>query len=181
MKRYWRRLWRRKLPELAVYLFLGLGIAYISQRVTKSEPRYSSGFVTHVYDGDTIKITSFLGTEKVRLIGIDTPELHHPKKGREPYGEEARDYTHRYLLEKEVFLEYDVEYFDQFDRRLAYVWLKDPSEKEVSRDLNNLFNYRLVREGYARAVRYGRNIKHQKKLKKAQFDAKKEFKGIWKK
>jgi micrococcal nuclease len=77
-----------------------------------------------VIDGDTIEVRINNRTEKVRFIGVDTPETVHPTKGEEPYGREASDYTKSQLNDQSVGLEFDVEKRDRYGRLLAYVWLE---------------------------------------------------------
>src|ERR1700730_8956901 len=56
-----------------------------------------SGTVVRTVDGDTIYVRLGRGVEKVRYIGIDTPEVHHPTRGEEPGGREATDVNRRLL------------------------------------------------------------------------------------
>ena len=75
-----------------------------------------------VIDGDTIVLES---GEKVRLIGVDTPELHHPKKPVQYYAKEAKEFTKSLVEGKDVRLKYDWQRKDKYGRTLAYVYLKD--------------------------------------------------------
>ena len=59
-----------------------------------------------VIDGDTIELSN---GEKIRLIGVDTPETKHPRKPVEYYGKEASAFTKKMVEGKEVRLEYDVQ------------------------------------------------------------------------
>lgn len=64
--------------------------------------------VTGVIDGDTAYMCLEGGrTEKVRFIGVDTPETHHSTIGEEPYGREAAAFTARSLSARKVWLELD--------------------------------------------------------------------------
>src|SRR6266850_1827169 len=74
-----------------------------------------SGTVGRVVDGDTIWVRLPSGVEKVRYIGIDTPEVHHPTRGEEPGGREATEVNRRLLGHDPVRLETDVQLF----RKLA--------------------------------------------------------------
>jgi len=60
--------------------------------------------VTEVVDGDTVYVKLNGREEKVRLIGVDTPETKHPEIGKEPFGEEASLYTKQKLLGRRVYL-----------------------------------------------------------------------------
>lgn len=97
-----------------------------------------------VVDGDTIKVSFSDGRiEKVRLIGIDTPETKDPRKPVEYFGQEASDYTKTHLEGKEIKLEYDQTSRDKYGRLLAYVFVN-----------GELFNNKIIKEGYAHAYLY---------------------------
>ncbi|MCD4782629.1 MAG: thermonuclease family protein [Candidatus Eremiobacteraeota bacterium] len=96
--------------------------------------------VIRVVDGDTIVVDLNGKKEKVRLIGINTPETVHPRKKVEYFGKEASAYTKKHLEGKVVTLTYDQNRRDKYGRLLAYVWLD-----------NELFNEKIIREGYSYA------------------------------
>ncbi len=75
-----------------------------------------------VIDGDTIELERI---GKVRLIGVDTPETVHPQKPVERFGKEASEFTRKLVEGKRVWLEYDQERKDKYNRTLAYVFLED--------------------------------------------------------
>ncbi len=79
---------------------------------------------TRIIDGDTIEIET---GQKVRYIGIDTPELHHPTKGVQCYGEEARKKNESLVAGKSVKLVKDVSETDRYGRLLRYVFLQPES------------------------------------------------------
>jgi hypothetical protein len=82
--------------------------------------------VVRVVDGDTIEVQLSDGRrEKVRYIGINTPEIHHPTKGAQPGGAEAREMNRRLVEGKTVDLEFDVQQRDKYGRLLAYVRTMD--------------------------------------------------------
>lgn len=124
--------------------------------------------VTRVIDGDTIEVDLNGKTEKIRFIGVDTPETVHPTRGVESYGKEASDYTKKALSGKSVGLEFDVQERDNYGRVLAYVWLN-----------NQLFNEVLVREGYAQVSTYPPNVKYVDRFTSAQQQAISSNKGLW--
>ena len=98
--------------------------------------------VVDVLDGDTIVVRrAGAAEETVRLLGVDTPETHHPTKPVECFGPEASAYTTSRLLGEAVRLEDDVERRDLYDRRLAYVYVDGAR-----------FNDELLRRGYARLL-----------------------------
>ena len=78
---------------------------------------------TRVVDGDTIIIIIDDKNERVRLIGVDTPEIVHPEKPVEFFGQEATAFTKSMVEGKKVRLEYDQEKRDKYGRLLAYVYL----------------------------------------------------------
>lgn len=124
--------------------------------------------VERVIDGDTFEIQKDGKKERVRLIGVDTPET---KKENTPvmfYGKEASDYTTKRLENHTVELEWDVEKRDQYNRYLAYVWIGD-----------ELFNRTLVQNGYARMATFPPNVKYVDQFKKDQEAARKAQKGLW--
>ena len=125
------------------------------------------GVVRWVIDGDTFE----LGTgERVRLIGIDTPEYQPWKNKVQYFGREAGNYSRSLLRGKRVLLEEDAVKKDRYGRTLAYVYLNDGA----------LFvNQNLVEEGYARAKYFPPNGRYYSLLKDAEQRAKKEKKGFW--
>lgn len=98
-----------------------------------------------VVDGDTIELD---GRERVRYIGIDTPETKHPRKPVQWMGKEASE-ANRILVEgKRVGLEYDAERTDKYGRTLAYVYVGKVMVNEL-----------LVKAGYAQVSTYPPNVK----------------------
>jgi len=99
--------------------------------------------VIRVVDGDTIVVSP---NEKVRLIGVDTPETVHPKKSIACFGKEAKQFT-RYAVEgKTIRLVMDKvnikrQHKDKYRRTLAYAYLID----------GTMLNRELIRQGYAHA------------------------------
>ncbi|WP_188595419.1 thermonuclease NucI [Staphylococcus muscae] len=150
-----------------------LGFQYINQSGPFSEINSSSEEETYtvkrVIDGDTI-IVSKPGheDERVRLIGVDTPETVKPNTPVQPYGKAASDFTKRHLTNQQVRLEYDREKTDRYGRTLAYVWLGD-----------DMFNAMLAKEGLARAKFYAPNDKYRIVIEQAQKEAQKKQLNIW--
>jgi len=122
--------------------------------------------VSRVVDGDTIVVE---GDQKVRLIGVDTPETVKPGHPLEPYGKEASDFTKQMLEGKTVSMEMDVNDTDQYDRQLRYVYLED----------GTFFNELLIKEGYATVFTSPPDIKHADLFLKAQQYARDNNKGLW--
>src|SRR5690606_7166294 len=95
--------------------------------------------VRRVIDGDTFETTS---GQRVRLIGIDTPEVHGKS---EPYGKEASAFSKQHLTERKVWMFRDVSDTDRYGRLLRYIFLQGDTD---------MFNERLVAEGYAQPYTY---------------------------
>lgn len=153
--------------------------------VTSPTPASSNTFreatVTRVVDGDTI-VVNLQGQEyKVRLIGVNTPETKHPKKGVEYFGKEASAYTTKELTGKTIYLQRDVSDTDRYGRLLAYVWLTrpatdNPTNEEVAK---YMFNSRLVENGYANASPYAPDIKYQDFFRERERIARENNYGLW--
>lgn len=127
--------------------------------------------VAKVVDGDTIDVTIEGQKNRVRLIGINTPESVDPRKPVECFGKEASDKTREILTGKKVLLEADASQTDRdkYDRLLRYVFLEDGTN----------FNELMVREGYAYEYTYDLPYKYQKDFKAAQKEASDAGKGLW--
>lgn len=126
------------------------------------------GTVTRVVDGDTIHVTLGDRVEKVRYIGVNTPEVRHPIKGEEPGGREAAEMNRRLVAGKRVRLETDVQTRDRYGRLLAYVWVGDV-----------MVNAELVRLGYAQVMTVPPNVRHQDLFVKLQREAREAGRGLW--
>lgn len=124
--------------------------------------------VTEVIDGDTIVVTRSGETQTIRLLGVDTPETHHPTKGVECFGPAATRFTRRRLLGAHVRLEGDVEAHDIYDRTLAYVYVD-----------NERFNDELLRRGYARLLVIPPNRAHGRAMLDAELIARDAGRGLW--
>lgn len=122
--------------------------------------------VERVIDGDTVVL---VGGERVRYIGVDTPELHHPKKPVEAYARQARAFNRRWVEGKRVRLEFDVERRDRYGRLLAYVYLED----------GTFVNAELIAQGYAQILTIPPNVKYQDLFLKLQREARESGRGLW--
>ena|SRR3990170_1734191 len=123
---------------------------------------------TRVVDGDTI-IVKMKGTEeRVRLIGVDTPETVHPEKPVAFFGKEASAFTKRMAEGKRVRLEYDWQERDKYGRLLAYVYLEDET----------FLNAEIIKRGYGFA--YTRfPFKYLDKFRKYEREARENIRGLW--
>jgi micrococcal nuclease len=127
-----------------------------------------TGTVVRVVDGDTIHVSIRGHTEKVRYIGIDTPEVRHPTRGEEPGGREATRVNRRLVAGKTVRLELDVQERDRHGRLLAYVHVGD-----------TMINAELVRLGYAQALTVPPNVRHASLFVELQRQAREAGRGLW--
>ena len=127
--------------------------------------------VERVVDGDTLVIRVQGQTERVRLIGIDTPESVDPRRPVECFGKEAAAHLAELLPEgTPVRLERDVEARDRFDRLLAYVY----------RQRDDLFvNLAMVRDGFAAVATFPPNVAHVESFVSAQREAREASRGLW--
>lgn len=165
----------RRLPNfLLVLLALTFSVSLFA-KPTNLVP----ALVTEVIDGDTIRALLDGQEYKVRLIGVNTPETNHPSLGVQYYGPEAKDFTETMLTGKKVYLEFDVDRFDQYDRLLAYVWLEEPEEITDEEIRQKLFNAILLLEGYAQVMTVPPNVKYADYFVQYQIEAKENQKGLW--
>ena len=127
--------------------------------------------VTRVIDGDTFECVIDGKTQKVRLIGVDTPESVHPDKNKNiAEGKKASDYTKEKLQGKKVGLEYDVQKNDKYGRILAYVWNE-----------SKMYNLELLEKGYAKVMTIPPNIKYSELFLEKQKIAQETNQGFWNK
>jgi endonuclease YncB( thermonuclease family) len=126
--------------------------------------------VTHVTDGDTIDVRIAGKTEIVRLLGMDTPETHDPRKSVQCYGQIAAAETHRLLAGKAVRLEGDPEDSDRdkYHRLLRYVYLPD----------GTFVNQYLTEQGYAFAYTIF-PISKLDQFKDWEAEARTDRRGLW--
>jgi len=154
---------------LAIFVFSSERLIQREQGKDSSFPE--SGLVTAVYDGDTIKVRFKNEQErKVRLIGIDTPEMDDSREEAKFRAQMAKRFAFFYLYQKTVKLSSDWEIEDKYDRLLAYVW----TEKQ------GLFNKFILSEGFA-AVFLKFPFKYREEFIEAEREARELEKGFWKK
>lgn len=164
------------------FLFIFIAaLAFPALRVESAPAEPAEYFlVKRVIDGDTIELAD---ARRVRLIGIDTPEIHFSKKllkdARKSQkdiatirklGAKAASFTSGLCLNKKVRLEYDVEKKDKYNRLLAYVYLKD----------GTFVNARIIEDGYGQVLTVPPNVKYAELFLKLQKSARENAKGHWK-
>jgi micrococcal nuclease len=137
----------------------------------------ANAVVDRIVDGDTIDVLIGGEVERVRLIGIDTPEVareafaDRPAQATECFGDEASAFTASLLaVGAPVRLERDVVPRDDFGRLLAYVY----------RASDGVFvNYEIVRQGYAQPLTIPPNVTFSEVMVEAARDAEADDAGLW--
>jgi micrococcal nuclease len=182
------RLSRRKrvslvaLVVVAVVLVAGACDRLGGSSPTPSRESVAAGFtaatVERVVDGDTAIFRLEDGArERVRFIGVDTPES---TTKHEPFGEEASAYTKGVLVPgRSVLLERDAEERDRYGRLLAYVWLEEPSAITDAEIRAKMLNAKLALEGYAQQMTIPPNVKHADRFRRYVAEARSAQRGLW--
>jgi endonuclease YncB( thermonuclease family) len=148
-----------------VLVLIGASAAVFAALTTPRPERSESVLVRAVIDGDTIDVTT-LG--RVRLLGIDAPEIGRGFDTAAPFAYAARDKLAGLVLHRWVRLETDGERFDVYKRRLAYVVTDD----------GGCANVVMVREGLARVTARVPLLRLDE-LKQAEAEAQRFRKGMW--
>ena len=147
-------------------LVIGVLLAVLATRAAPADRIVAT--VVDVVDGDTIRVQCAGRTEKVRYIGMDTPETKHPLKGRQPGGAEAAAANRRLVEGKTVRLELDVQQRDRYRRLLAYVYVGDV-----------MVNEELLRLGYAQVMTVPPNVAHADRFLALEREAREARCGLW--
>lgn len=175
------------LLALTGYLFSGdLDPRYHSKEEMKWKIPFGRSFnyddilVARAVDGDTLVLEN---NERVRLIGIDTPEMHESNKlnrdaqrsGQDVtaiknLGRQAYEFTKNLVEGKRVRLEFDVERYDKYKRILAYVYLDD----------GTFVNAKIIEAGYASVMTYPPNVRYADIFLKLYRQARENQRGLWK-
>jgi micrococcal nuclease len=121
--------------------------------------------VKRVIDGDTLLLVN---GERVRLIGVDTPETKHPQKPVQYFGREAYLFTKQMVDGKEARFEFERQKRDRYGRLLAYVYLLD----------GTFLNAEIIKQGYGFA--YTRfPFKYIEEFRRYEREAREKRKGLW--
>lgn len=136
-----------------------------------STPYAAEPTVIDVIDGDTIDVRLGYKRQRIRLLGIDTPETKDPRKPVQCFGHEASAHTAQLLPAGTILrLEHDLEEHDIYNRLLAYVW----------RASDGLFiNLDLVTGGFADILSIAPNTAHADEFRAAMVAAKAAPRGLW--
>lgn len=132
--------------------------------------------VERVIDGDTIVIE---GGERVRYIGMDTPEIVDPRKPVQCFGRESAARNRELVEGKAVRLARDISDRDKYHRLLRYVYLVDGLPSEASAKEGTFVNLELVREGYATAFTYPPDVARANEFVAAEKEAREAKRGLW--
>lgn len=139
---------------------------------------FSAAKVERVVDGDTAIFRLASGArERVRFIGVDTPES---TTTHEPFGEEASAYAKRVLTPgRGVLLERDAEERDRYGRLLAYVWLEEPTAISDAEIRAKMFNAQLALGGYAQQMTIPPDVKYADRFRSYVAEARDAQRGLW--
>lgn len=170
---------RRLRVPVVVYLAIAAALAAAAFVVLEGQlqapggpsPDAGEAVVVWVIDGDTIDVEVDGVRERVRLVGVNTPETVDRNRPEQCFGKEASARTTELLPPGTVVrLERDAVGRDQYDRILAYVW-------RAADDL--LVNLALIEDGFADAVTYGDNEALYETFAAAEATARAEGRGLW--
>jgi micrococcal nuclease len=161
-----RQTWTWSVPAIIVVALLTAFFNPADQAITQGD----FDVVERVVDGDTLLLQS---GERVRLIGVDTPETKHPKKPVEYFGKEASAFTRRMVEGKRVRLEFDQAnvargHKDRYGRTLAYVFLED----------GTLLNAEILKQGYGHAYTQF-PFSRMEEFRQLEREAREQGRGLW--
>ncbi|CAN5159083.1 hypothetical protein BH20ACT24_BH20ACT24_00360 [soil metagenome] len=147
-------------------MVLVLGVTLVG--CANAGPAEGTVRVVDVVDGDTFRAIVGGREERIRLIGVDTPEVPWYGGEGECFGSEAGAFAKDRLEGRSVRLIYDRERRDRYDRLLAYVYIEE-----------ELFNLTLLREGYATTLKVPPNTSMAAEFDRAEEDARAAGLGLW--
>ena len=156
---------------LRALLFSSLLFGCAQKQATVTPDGRVHGVITYVADGDTIAVRFGGTTEKIRLIGVDTPETKHPTKPVGCWGPEASAHTTALLPPgTDVYIVRDTEARDRYKRLLAYVYRTD----------DNLFvNKELLAGGWGVPLSIAPNTAFETDFAAAAYSAQQANLGLW--
>lgn len=143
-----------------------------------STPAVVEATVLKHTDGDTARFLLAGGAEeRVRFIGIDTPEVG---ENAEPLGDAAASFTASEIpVGSTVWLETDADLRDRHGRLLAYVWLEPPASADPAEVAAHMLNARLLSQGYALTLTVPPNVKHVEVFGTLAETARRSGVGLW--
>jgi len=155
----------RHISFILICLLLAAGGAQAGTLSIIGQSRWVS--VAYIFDGDTFRSRS---GERIRLLGINTPEVAHNNQRQQPYAMEAKRRLTQLILGKSVRLRLDREKKDKYGRTLAQIYLRD------GRWVNDI----LVREGLAHVYTFAPNVYWADALLRSEKIARRDMLGLWK-
>ena len=168
----WMEFMMKRLIVAFVVVLAGLVLASPAQAYP-TMPQVIQGpyTVLKVVDGDTIHVSANGQKLKIRMIGLDTPEVVDPRKPVQCFGREASAQAKTILGGQQVYLETDPsqDSIDKYGRTLAYVWTES----------GRLFNLDMIADGYAHEYTYDLPYRYQADFKAAENDARTHERGLW--
>jgi len=159
---------RRIVPF--VVLLAALAVLVVRLRDRPRPTAFGRAQVVRVVDGDTIRVRLDGHTERVRYIGVDTPESVKPGTPVQCYAKRAAAANAALVAGRSVRLVGDVEQRDRYGRLLAYVY-REPDGAFV--------NAQLVRDGYARTLTIAPNVAHARQFAQLAQAARRGGRGLW--
>lgn len=164
---------KKKIINLVLSLFVLLAGTLIARRAEVQAPialQAGTYRVSKFDDGDTISVDMNGKDEKVRFIGVDTPETHDPRKAVQCFGEAAADFTKNLIGNNPVRLEADPTNTnrDRYNRLLRYVYLPD----------GTLVNGEIIKQGYGFAY-LSFPVQKLEEFKQYQKEAREANRGLW--
>jgi len=162
---------RLALPVLLLVLFGGLLVRDSVRQAGGDHPSsVSVGRVVRVVDGDTIRVDLGGREERVRYIGVDTPESVKPGTPVQCFAKKASALNARLVAGQRVRLVRDVEERDRYGRLLAYVYPADGGP---------MVNETLVARGYARTLTIPPNVRFATRFRRLATAAREHGRGLW--
>ena len=157
------------LITILICTLISVGYAF-AQKEKPRDTEQVSAKVIRTIDGDTISVQIGDKYEKVRMIGVDTPELKDERPRVQCFAIAAKMYTEDHLDGLTVQLEADPTQADRdrYGRLLRYVWWN-----------KDLYNRYIIKKGFAYEYTYGKPYKYQKEFKEAQKYAEESKWGLW--
>ncbi len=137
-----------------------------NSKILPIKPGYSYFTVDKVFDGDTVRLSD---GRKIRLLGINTPEVGHWERAPEAGGEAAKQWLSEKLVKRKVRLLTDAEITDKYKRTLAHLFTENGEH----------INLQLVELGLASVNIYPPNLSFAKELADAQNRAEQAKRGLW--
>lgn len=160
---------RPLIGMLAAALLVGLGgCALLTDFPEQTEgiDGRPTGVVASITDGDTLRLVVDGEELRVRLTGVDTPEL----RGSECFADEATDALARLApVGSRIAFEYDEEERDRYDRELMYLFTSE----------GTFINLALVEGGYGRELHYSPNFRYRDQIESAEAAAQAAGAGLW--